>query len=158
MMAANQIQFVTNRKQPRNFNILLNAASEDDAIELVNEFAQVCIQEYTKERTHDLLSWKATLEKEREGLKDQIRDCDNKISQLVLPLNIVTPDKEYERIRIQLNEFQTSRIRLAVVLGNLNNRKKQLEKELSEVNPSVLLYQQEIKTFQAELEKLDKEI
>ena len=158
LMAANQIQFVTTRKQPRNFNILLNAASEDDAVELVNEFAQICIQEYTKERTHDLLSWKATLEKERDGLKEQIRECDNKISQLVLPLNIVTPDKEYERIRIQLNEFQTSRIRLAVVLGNLNNRKKQLEKDLSEVNPAVLLYQQEIKAFQAELEKLDKEI
>ena len=158
IIAANQIQFLTHKKQPRNFNILLNAASEDDAVELVNEFARVCIQEYTKERTQDLLSWKATLEKEREGLKEQIKECNNKISQLVMPLNIITPEKEYERIRIQLNEFQTSRIRLSVVLGNLNNRKKQLEKELSEVNPSVLLYQHEIKTFQAELDRLDKEV
>ena len=158
IIAANQIQFLTHKKQPRNFNILLNAASEDDAVELVNEFAKVCIQEYTKERTHDLLSWKATLEKEQVGLKEQIKECNNKISQLVMPLNIITPEKEYERIRIQLNEFQTSKIRLSVVLGNLNNRKKQLEKELSEVNPSVLLYQHEIKTFQAELDRLDKEV
>ena len=156
--AARQIKIIRASKQSHNFTILLNAASEDDAVELINEFAQVCIQEYVKERTRDLRSRKDVLEKEREGVKEKIKECNSKISQLVMPLHIITPEKEYERIRIQLNEFQTARIRLNVVLENLNTRKKQLEKDLSEVNPALLLHQQEIKTFQTELNKLDNEI
>lgn len=157
-LAARQIKIIKVPRQAHNFAILLNAASEEDAVELINEFAQVCIQEYTKERTRDLRNRKNVLENEREGVKEKIKQCNTKISQLVMPLNIITPDKEYERIRIQLNEFQTARVRLTVVLGNLNTRKKQLEKELSEVNPALLLHQQEIKAFQSELDKLDKEI
>lgn len=156
--AARQIKIIRASRQSHNFTILLNAASEDDAVELINEFAQVCIQEYVKERTRDLRSRKDVLEKEREGVKEKIKECNSKISQLVMPLHIITPEKEYERIRIQLNEFQTARIRLNVVLENLNTRKKQLEKDLSEVNPALLLHQQEIKTFQTELDKLDNEI
>ena len=153
-----QIVIAKDRKQPHNFSIQLNAASESAAVEMINEFARVCIQEYTKERTQDLRKWKAVLEKERKGISGKIRGCEDQIARLVLPFHVVTPEKEYERIRIQMSEFQTAKFRLNVALENLNIRKKQLEKELAAFNPAVMLYQQEIKAFQTELEKLDNEI
>ena len=156
--AARQIMILRDRKQPHNFSILLNAATESDAVEMVNEFAQVCIQEYVRERTQDLHKWKIVLEKERVELNEKIQKCNEKISKLTSSRNIVLPEKEYERIRIQLNEFQTAKIRLHIILEKLNNHKKQLEKELSEVNPALLTHQQEIKAFQEQLEKLNNEV
>lgn len=153
-----QIVIYKDRKQPHNFSIQLNAASEAVSVDQINEFALVCIQEYTKERTQDLQKWKAVLEKERKDIYAKIQSCNDQISQLIMPLHIVTPEKEYERIRSQIGEFQTAKFRLNVDLEKLTTREKQLKKELAAINPAVLLHQKEIKAFQAELVKIDKEI
>ena len=153
-----QIVIYRDRKQPHNFSIQLHAASEAASVNQINEFAQVCIQEYTRERTQDLRKWKAVLEKDRKNIYAKVQDCNNRISQLVRPFHVVTPEKEYERIRNQMGEFQTAKFRLNVDLEKLNFRKKQLGKNLAEINPAVLVHQQEIKAFLTELEKIDKDI
>ena len=106
-----QIVIYKDRKQPHNFSIQLNAASEAVSVDQINEFALVCIQEYVKERTQDLQKWKAVLEKERKDIYAKIQNCNDRISHLIVPLHIVTPEKEYERIRSQMGEFQTAKFR-----------------------------------------------
>jgi len=153
-----QIMFLTNRKQPHNFNILLHAGSEAEAVDFINEFGQVCINEYIKERTQDLEKWKKVLEDERKEIYGNMQKLNAEATQLTTPLNVVSPEKDYERLRTQMNDLQSSRVRLNYTLKNLNRHKAQLEKDLSTVNPMILTYQFEIKKFFTELEKLDKEI
>ena len=155
---ARRIMFSVNRKQPHNFTILLHAASESDAVEYINDFAQICISEYIRERTLDLKKWKRVLEEERKGLNEKTQKLNAEMAKMTMPLNIISPEKDFERLRTQMNDLQSSRVRLNYVLKNLEQRKTQLEKELAAVNPKMLEYQFEIKKFFAELEKLDNEI
>lgn len=157
-MIAGRIMFTVNKKQPHNFNIVLYAASESDAVNFINEFGQTCIDEYVKERTLDLQKWKKVLEDERKDLYGNMQKINAEIAQLTTPLNIISPEKDYDRLRTQMNDLQASRVRLNFTLKNLNARKNQLEKDLAVVNPKMLLYQYEIKRFFTELDKLDKEI
>ena len=155
---AGNILIRTDRKQPHNFSIQLFAASESKAVDLINEFAQICIQEYTRERTVDLRKWKKVLEDERKGIFQEIRKYSEQIAHLTMPLQVVSLDKDYESLRTQISELQAARTRLKLALDNLNTQKAQLEKELSSVSPAVLQHQQELNTFFTDLKKLDDEI
>ncbi|MBO4633328.1 MAG: hypothetical protein J5858_15535, partial [Lentisphaeria bacterium] len=147
-----------NPKQPHFFSIQLYAGAEADAVDMINEFAKVCIQEYAHERSQDLKKWKSILEEEREEYFRKIQQINTQISELTVPLQVISPEKDFERIRTRLGELQTARNRLNVVLENLNRRETQLEKELSTINPTILIHQQEIKAFFADLKRLDNEI
>lgn len=155
---AGNIQIETKRKHPHNFFIRLNASSESEAVALINEFAQICIHAYIKERTYDLRKWKKVLDDERAGIAGDIRKCSDEIIRLTLPLQVVSLDKDYEMLRMQISEFQTNRTRLKFTLDNLNSRKNELEKALHLINPAVLNNRDEIKVFFTDLEKLDSEI
>ncbi len=153
-----RIMFTVNKKQPHNFYIVLYASSETDAVQFINEFGQTCIDEYVKERTLDLQKWKKVLEDERKDLYGNMQKINAELAQLTTPLNIISPEKDYDRLRTQMNDLQSSRVRLNLTLRNLTTRKNELEKELAVVNPKMLLYQYEIKKFFIELDKLDKEV
>ena len=155
---AGNILISMDRKQPHNFSIQLFAASESQAVDLINEFAQICIQEYTRERTVDLCKWKKVLEDKRQGTIQEIRKCSEQIARLTMSLQVVSLDKDYESLRTQISELQASRTRLKLELDNLNTRKAQLEKELSAVSPAVLQHRQELNAFFTNLKKLDDEI
>ena len=152
------INITMDRKQPHNFSIELYAGSEEDAVAFINQFAAICVQEYCTERTIDLKKWKEVLEKEKESIYKDIQEVSGKISELTLPMQMTSPEKDYERLRQHINEIQTSRTRLSLVLENLLHRKKQLETELAAVNPKLLENQKEIKEFFRELDQLDREI
>ena len=146
------------KKQPHNFSIELYAGSEEDAVSFINQFAAICVQEYCTERTIDLKKWKEVLEKEKESLYRDIQEVSAKIAELTVPLQMISPEKDYERLRQHINATQTARTRLTLVLDNLLRRKKQLEGELAAVNPKLLEHEKEIKEFFRELEHLDHEI
>ncbi|MBQ7206587.1 MAG: hypothetical protein IJS01_02185 [Lentisphaeria bacterium] len=146
------------RRHPHTFSISLRAQSESEAVDSINEFAKVCIAEYVSERTRDLQNWKHVLEEERKDIYKEVQTCDAAMSKLTVPLNVVTPEKDYERLRTRINELQASRTRLSYVMENLTRRKTELEKALAKMNPSLLTSQTELKRFFAELERLDKEI
>jgi len=155
---APMINISMDRKQPHNFSIELYAGSEEDAVAFINQFAAICIQEYCSERTVDLKKWKEVLEKEKESIYKDAQEVGAKISELTVPMQMISPEKDYERLRQHINETQTARTRLSLVLENLLRRKKQLETELEAVNPMLLAHQKEIKEYFRELEQLDREI
>ncbi|MBO4648324.1 MAG: hypothetical protein J5806_09230 [Lentisphaeria bacterium] len=146
------------KKQPHNFSIELYAGSEEDAVAFINQFAAICVQEYCNERTIDLKKWKEVLEKEKESIYKDVQEVNAKISELTVPMQMISPEKDYERLRQHINEIQTARTRLTLVLENLFRRKKQLETELAAVNPKLLAHQKEIKEYFRELDQLDREI
>lgn len=146
------------RKKSNTFSIELYAGSEDEAVKSINEFAQICIEQYCEERTKDLQQWKSHLEVEKEGLYQDIQKFDSKISDLTLPLQMTSPEKDQERLRRRLNELHNTRTRVNFVLENLQLRKKQLEEELTGVNPELLSHQKELKEFFQAQESLDREI
>ena len=146
------------RKKSNTFSIELYAGSEDEAVKSINEFAQICIEQYCEERTKDLQQWKSHLEVEKEGLYQDIQKFDSKISDLILPLQMTSPEKDQERLRRRLNELHNTRTRVNFVLENLQLRKKQLEEELTGVNPELLSHQKELKEFFQAQESLDREI
>ena len=155
---AGNILIGMDRKQPPVCSIPRFAASETEAVALINEFAQICIHEYTRERTADLRKWKKVLEDERQEIFRGIRAYGEQIARLTMPLQVVSLDKDYESLRTHIGELQASRNRLKFALDNLNTRKTELEKELSSVSPAVLQNQHELKAFFADLKNLDDEI
>ena len=155
---ADNIVISTDRKHPHNFNIELSAATENGAVSGINDFAQVCIQEYVKERSRDLEQWKKLLEDEKDGLFKQVQELSAQIAELTIPLQMASPEKDYDRLRLRLGELQAGASRTAYVIENLNRRHKQLDAELAAVNPAVLANQHEIKAFFQEIEQLDREI
>ena len=157
-VVSENIAVTYDRKLPHSFNIVLYAGSEREAVDSINDFAKVCIAEYVGERTGDLKKWKSVLEDERKGVMKKIEELNAGISALTVPLHVVTPEKDYERLRLHMNELQSSRTRLSFVMENLTQRKKELEKSLSPINPAILSCREEIKKFFAELERLDREI
>lgn len=155
---AENIHINTDRKHPRTFFVELSARSEREAVEAINHFADICIQEYVQERTKDLQQWKKLLNTEKEDVAQTIRNLSSQIAELTTPLQMATPEKDHERLRQHMNELQMSSNRHNYVVENLTLRKKQLEAELAEVSPMLLSNQKEIKEFYKELEALDKEI
>ena len=152
------IRINTDRKHPQTFFLELSARSEREAVEGINYFADICIQEYTQERTKDLQQWKKLLITEKEDVAQSIQKLSTQITDLTTPLQMATPEKDHERLRQHMNELQISSNRHSYVVENLTLRKKQLESELAEVSPMLLSNQKEIREFYKEIEALDKEI
>ena len=152
------IRVTTDRKHPQTFFLELSARSEHEAVEGINHFANICIQEYIQERTKDLQQWKKLLNTEKEDVAQAIQKLSSQITDLTTPLQMATPEKDHERLRQHMNELQISSNRHSYVVENLTLRKKQLESELAEVSPMLLANQKEIREFFKELEALDKEI
>ena len=155
---AENIRINTDRKHPQTFFLELAARSEREAVEGINYFADICIQEYTQERTKDLQQWKKLLITEKEDVAQSIQKLSTQITDLTTPLQMATPEKDHERLRQHMNELQISSNRHSYVVENLTLRKKQLESELAEVSPMLLSNQKEIREFYKEIEALDKEI
>ncbi|MBO4303310.1 MAG: hypothetical protein J6A21_01855 [Lentisphaeria bacterium] len=158
MLVADNITITTDRKQPNNFFIMLYAKSEEKAVTLINEFAAVCVQEYAAERTKDLQQWKTVLEEEKKGVYKQLQDANSAYTKLTVELQMVSPEKDYEQLRLRMGEQQNALARMNSVLQDLQKRKNQISADLADVNPMILDHQVEIKEFFKELEKLDREI
>ena len=92
---AENIHISTDKKQPHTFSIELYAKSETDAVDFINEFASVCIQEYSTDRAQDLKRWKAVLEEEKAELDKNIQEYNVKITELLAPLQMVVPEKDH---------------------------------------------------------------
>lgn len=152
------IRINTDRKHPQTFFLELYARSEHEAVEGINHFANICIKEYIQERTKDLQQWKKLLNTEKEDISQSIQVISSQITDLTTPLQMATPEKDHERLRLHMNELQIASNRHNYVVENLTLRKKQLEAELAEVSPMLLANQKEIREFFKELEVLDREI
>lgn len=149
---------VEKRRNSSNFSIQLKAKTEYEAVQFTNLFAKVCIKEYCGERTQDLKRWEEVLQKKKQDIFKQIHEIDTRKEKLTRPLQVVSPEKDYDRMRIGLADQQAEETKLQFMLNNLKIRQKRLVQAMAQINPKLLEQEKEIKEQSALLKQLDKEI
>ena len=142
-VSASRIMVGQERKQNNSIIITLYARTENDAITLTNSFAQFCIREYTSERINDLQKWKDALLQQKQDTFKEIQRINLEMDKLTVPLNVASPEKEYERLRFTLGEKQANLVKLTLQVTNQQRKKEKLEEEMGTLNPSILLYEKE---------------
>ena len=155
---ANKISIYQERKQDSSIYISLNTMTPKEAIALTNAFAQFCIREYTSERMTDLQKWKDALLQQKQDTFKDIQRINQEKDRLIIPLNVVSPERDYERLRLSLGEQQAALVKLTLVVTNLQTKKERLEEAMAKHNPNILLYEKEIKSYFATLKQIDDEI
>ena len=155
---ADKILIETDRKQPHTFTIKLYANSEDEAVSLINEFAAVCIRQYTAERTRDLQQWKAVLEEERKGVDKNLQEENAEVASLISQLQMTPKGKEYELQQLRLGELKNTRARIITVLKEQEQYEMELDAELDDINPMLILHQNELRAYLDQLNKLERKI
>ena len=149
---------VDKRRNSNSFSIQLRAKTEPEAVQFTNLFAKVCIQEYCKERTQDLKRWEEVLQKKKRDIFDQIHQIDLRKEKLTRPLQVVSPEKDYDRMRIGLADQQAEETKLQFMLNNLKARQKRLAQAMARINPKLLEQEKEIKEQTSLLKQVDKDI
>lgn len=146
------------KKKNSSFAVVLHAHTEQEAVAFTNGYAKLCLQEYAEKRTEDLQKWEDVLKEKKQDVFRQIKIINDEKEKLTGPLNVVSPEDDYDRLRVGLSERQEALSKLKFALMNLQNRQKRLLGSLKEINPVLLEQKQEIREQSEELKKLRKEI
>ncbi len=150
--------FHDRKKQPNSYTVTLYAPTETEAIAGVNSFAEVCIREYTEERTNDLRRWRDLFAEKKQDVFKQIQQINSQKEQLLVPLEVISPEEDYERLRVTVSGQQEAKTRLSFSIRATAERCERMEAQLASVNPGLWEYEKEIREFQSALKQLDREI
>lgn len=146
------------KKKNSSFAVVLHARTEKEAVAYTNGYARLCLQEYVKKRTDDLQNWGEVLKQKKHDIFVQIQELNQEKEKLTAPLHIVSPEEDYERLRVGLSERQEALSKLKFSHLNLKSREKRLQESLKEIKPMLLEQKQAIKEQSEELKRLEKEI
>ena len=152
------VQVEKKRKTTNNFMIVLYARTNEEAVTFINAFARFCLQEYAERRTEDLKNWGQVLTRKKQDVFKQIQKLNDEKSKLISPLHVISPAKDYERLRLSLSAHSTARAKLNFSLMHLKTRAARLQSELKQINPTLLEQKKTIREQLAELKQLEKEI
>ena len=94
-----RITITTGKKDPNQYFVTVNAATEKDAVNFVNTFADLCIKDYIEERTANLLNWEKALEQKKQDIFKDISQVNQDKQRLGAPLHTSSPDKDIEQLR-----------------------------------------------------------
>jgi len=146
------------KKRGGGFAVVTHARSEREAVAYTNGYAKLCLQEYSLRRTGELRKWEEVLKKKKQDVFRMIQELNRNKETLISPLRVASPDKDYERLRVNLSERQEIRSKLNFSLLNLKARGNRLREGLKRINPKLLENKQTIKEKSVELKKLESEI
>lgn len=146
------------KKKNSSFAVVLHARTEQEAVTFTNGYARLCLLEYAEKRTRDLQKWEEVLKQKKQDVFKQIQELNLKKEKLTAPLNVVSPEEDYDRIRVGLSERQESLSKLKFSLLNLETRRDRLQSNLKGFKPALLERKQEIQEQSKELKHLEKEI
>lgn len=146
------------KKRPNSYTITLYAHTAEEAINGVNAFAEACVREYTEERTNDLRRWRDVFAEKKEDVFNKIQAINAQKEEMLVPLEVISPEDDYERLRIALSGQQDAKLRLSLSIRSLSERCEKMKSQLASVNPGLLECGKEIKEFQASLKQIDRDI
>ena len=146
------------KKRNSSFAAVLYARVPDEAVTFVNAFAQMCLEEYAERRTADLQKWEEVLLEKKQNVFKQIQKINDEKEKLTGSLQVISPTRDYDRLRLSLSENQAASSKLHFVLSNLKTRRQRLLNGLKEINPMLLAHKKEIQDQLTELKQLDREI
>lgn len=146
------------KKKNSSFAIVLYARTEAEAVEFTNAFARLCLQEYATKRTSDLKQWEEVLKQKKKDVFGRIQKINEAKAKLTEPLHVVSPEKDFDRLRLGISDHHAAAAKLSFVVANLKSRQKLLQDDLKQLNPMLLEQKQAIKEQTAEMKRLDREI
>ena len=146
------------KKRNSSFAVVLYARTADEAVDFTNAYAQLCLEEYAEKRTSDLKKWEEVLQQKKLNVFKQIQEINSEKEKLTGTLQVIAPDKDYDRLRLGLTELQSSSSKLKFALSHLKARRQRLVTELKQIKPQLLDHKKEIQDQVAELKQLDRDI
>ena len=146
-----------NRKVDR-FDVRVSSRDKQAAVAQTNAFAEYCINAYIEDRTARLQGMEESLKKKYEDISEELRHIDNEKNELGVPLQSNALDKEFEILRQKLSDQRLAQTRLAITIGTLEKRCKNLEKSHADMNPELIANEKFLNEQLAALKKLDAEI
>ena len=154
----NKIGINYERKRSGRFQIELHAPTAEEAVERINQFADLCVKEYAEERKADLQRWKDVMLQNRADIHKNIQDLRQERKDFIGPLSSVAPEKDYNDLKMLLGDQQATRSKMNMQVSNLRGRVQRLQESLKRYKPGLLANRQAIRDSAAALKKLDDDL
>ena len=152
------ISIEPDRKKSNIFTLIVKGASKNEAITRVNTFADICMREYVSARTKDLEKWEETVQIRRKELQDTLAKIEKEDSELGINVGITSPENELERLNKSVMDHKLLLSDVNVQYLRAKGVKEAKDAVIKDINPNVLVHISRIKTFVADIERLNKEV
>ena len=152
------ISIYATKKEKNHFHLQISSGSAKNAVNFVNTFADLCVNAYVEERTESLNNWKKVLQQKKQEVFKDISQVNIAKNRIGAPLHAPAPEKDFEQLRVIMDEQQSAHTKLSLVIANLEHRQKQLNESIAKINPALFEFGKEIRESLEAQKALDKEI
>ena len=150
---------VKQSKKPENiFTLSAQSGSWKGAVEKVNAYAQILIDEYVAYRTRDLEMQRESIELRRVNLQKQIAEIESEDTVTRSKVGVPTPVEMLTTVNALLSDQRRNLSLLEVQIATEEVRKRRLEEEVGTIGPAIAANAQAIRKKSAEIEALDAEL
>ena len=146
-------------KQSSNiFTLSAQSGSWKGAVQKVNAYAEILIEEYLAYRKNDLSAQREAVELRKKRYQEQMAEIDSEETIVKSRSGVATPVETLITVNALLSDQRRNLSLLGVQVANEEVRKKRLESEVGSVGPSVIANAAVIKRRGAEIARLDEEL
>ena len=150
---------VTQSRKPENiFTLSAQSGTWKGAVEKVNAYAQILIDEYVAYRTRDLEMQRETIERRKANIQAQIAEVESEETVARSRVGVAAPVEMLTTVNALLSDQRRNLSLLGVQMATEEARKKRLEKEVGTAGPAVAANAQVIRKKSAEIEAVDAEL
>ena len=146
------------RRQQNLFLLTAHAPTKAGAVEKVNLYAEMLIDEYATYRNRDLETWRESLEVRKKGLLGNIAELEGEESVLKGKAGVAAPTEMLTMTTGLLSDQRRNLSLLSVKINNEEQKKKSLEAVVGQMGAAVSANAATIRRKSRELAELDKEI
>ncbi|MBR6371886.1 MAG: hypothetical protein IKS20_01770, partial [Victivallales bacterium] len=157
----NDLRIKQERKPSNFFTLTAYSGTQKGAIEKVNTYAEVLIEEYKTFRSSDLKQWNETLELRKQHLTDQMAVLDAEEAVAKGKAGVVSPVETLTLLNSLISDQRHNYSTLSVQIAKEEVKKKRLEATIGQMDNAILKCaplirkkMQEIAAIDAELVKL----
>ncbi|MBR0459098.1 MAG: hypothetical protein IJJ26_07660 [Victivallales bacterium] len=150
---------VRQERRPTNlYTLTASGSSRELAIEKVNTYAEVLIDEYVAYRYHELMKWTDTLEQRKNKLREQIAAMDSEETIEKSRTGVFSPVDELANLNRLISDQRNNLASLNVQYVNDEVKKKRLEKAVGKMGEAIIRCAPLIRKKSEQLAEMDKEL
>ena len=152
------LKIVQERRPTNMFTLTATASSYERAIEKVNAYAAVLVEEYVAYRTRDLSQWGETLERRKAGLLERVAAFDAEETLAKTKTGAVSPVETLTLLNGLVSDQRRNLSRLGVDLASARAKKERLEEAVGGIGQAVVACAPAIRKKAAELAAVEEEL
>ncbi len=146
-------------RRPTNLYILTAASqTHEGAVEKVNAYAEILVDEYVAYRGKDLESWKQSLDTRRAAFVEKLAAIESEESELKARTGVLSPQEALVALNSLISDQRRNASALGVELANEELKKKKLELLVGDNGKAVSENAQAIRRRVEAIESVDKEL